>query len=314
MAQKKTGENTEKVVKKTTTEKKIEPIVDADKIKEEIVDYINNDVKDELNTHINQQIKKEIIEILEKQHKKEIKEKNKKILRKNILIFLLLVSIGLLLFLLYDNGYFNRYLKNINKEPETIKKEEKKETPTVKEPTLEELKTKYTPLLNKYILFDTSNYYEDFYNKNMTDQLKLYFVFSNLDFKDLETEDDYYLIDENVIKDKYNDYFDGDYKSTNFEYNTHRVRFFTRLNSYITDNIFEKDTSNKIVRVITDIKEDNDLVTITTIEGIVEENTLINPRTRELIDEEYNDNLQEYSDALEKVTYVFEHEKLKEIR
>ena len=32
------------------------------------------------------------------------------------------------------------------------------------------------------------------------------------------------------------------------------------------------------------------------------ENTLINPRTRELIDEEYNDNLQEYSDALEKVT------------
>ena len=313
MANKKTGDNTKKTVKKTTTSETIEPKIDKETIKKEIIEYINIELKEELNTHIDQQMKKKFVEVLERQHRKEIKEKNKKLLGKNILILLLIISVGCLLYLMYDNGFFDKYL-HVNNSSETTKKEEKKEKPTVKEPTLDELKEKYSSLLNNYTLFDTSNYNEDFYNKNITDQLKLYFVFSSLNFKDLGTEDDYYLIDEDVIKNKYEELFNDSYKSTNFEYNTHRIRYFNKLKAYVSDNIFDKDTDNNIVREITNIKEDDGKVTITTIEGIVQDNILINPKTKELIDEEYNDNLLEYQDALETITYVFEDGKLVEIR
>lgn len=308
MANKKKEENKDKT---ESTEKETIK-VNTDKIKKEVLDYVNNNLKLELNTHIDQTIKNEFLEVLEKQHRKEIKAKNKKILVKNILILLLLVCIGILCYVFYTNGYFKKYMEEyINDNNKTVEKKDVTVTDT--EPTLDELKAKYSSLLDNYVLFETSNYNEDFYNKKLTEQIKLYYVFNNLDFDKLEKEDDYYLIDEDIIKDKYNELFKDGYKANSFNYNNHNIKYFSKLKSFATDTIFEKDNSN-IVREIIEITEDKNIVTITTIEGLVQDGVLYNPKTREVIDEEYTGNLLDYQDSLEKVTYAFDEEKLIEIR
>jgi len=52
------------------------------------------------------------------------------------------------------------------------------------------------------------------------------------------------------------------------------------------------------------------MFTITTIEGIINNQELYNPKTKELITDEYEGNYLDYIDSLEKVTYVFENNKL----
>ena len=76
--------------------KKEKDLVDISKVKEELTDYVNI------------QIQKNFTAELERANKRLIKEKNKKIMKKNIIILLLLILVGYLVYLLYDNRYFDK--------------------------------------------------------------------------------------------------------------------------------------------------------------------------------------------------------------
>ena len=290
--------------KKETTEK-VEVKDDKKELKKELLDYINKDLKKDLDIYIESEVKKEFADILEKRHKKEIRSKVRKIVFRDIIIVLLLVVIGYLCFVIYEDKDIKGFL-NIKNNDQTEKKKEKVEDLP---PTLDELKDKYGSYIDNYFLPENSTYLEDLYNKNYNEQLKLSLVMNNIDFSDFDTEDDYYVIDEELLEKKYKEMFNEEFKPISFEYNGNKIRYFNRLSSFVTDSIFDKASSN-IVREIIDIKDNKDTISITTVEGLVLDNVLYNPKTKEVITEEYNGNILDYQDSLETVTYVFKNNKL----
>ena len=294
-----------KVETEEEKEKKEVIKINTDKVKKEVLDYLNKDYKEEINNTIITQVRKEFYDILEKQHKRELKQKNKKILFKNIIILILVVLLGLLVYFSYNKGAFDEYITIGKKETTEKKDTPKKDTKPVepKTPTLDELKEQYSNLLDNYNL----------YYKSLTDEVKLAYVLDNLNFKDFDTEDDYYIIDEELIKNKYKELFnDNNYKASSFEYNGHKIKYLSKLKSYVTDSIFEKEESKLDVEIV-DIKVDNNTISITTVEGLVIDNVLYDPNTNEVIDDEYNGNLLDYQNVLGTVTYVFNNGKLSSI-
>ena len=296
--------------KETVEEKSNEK--DIKQVKEDLLEYINTDVKEDLNKYIEGQVKKEFLDILEKKHRREIKEKNRKLLVKNIIILLLLASTLVLIYILFDEVYYDRFFSDRNNNKEVVEnriiEEEGEEAPS-----LDELKAEYAYLLDKYEISINSNYLSDLYDKNLSNYLQLNYSLNNLDFSLFEQEEDYYVIDEELIKDKYEELFTDEYASSNFEYNGNRIRYFNKLKSYISNSFFEKDNS-LIQREIINIEVDNDVVSITTVEAIISDNLVVNPKSKEIINEEYDGNLLDYQDLLEQVTYEFENNKLNSLK
>lgn len=267
--------------------------------------------KEEINDYIDEQVKKYFSYEIDKTNKKLIRYKNRKLFWKDITILILIAIIIYLLYTLYTLNYFDKFIniggKVKTEEKVVSKKEEKKKL------SLDELKEKYSSYLDNIRISESSSYLESFYEGKLTDELKLYLVLNNINFDKISKENDYNIIDEELIKKEYNKLFDSEYKGVSFYYNDIEVRYISKMKSYITDDILEKDISN-IKREITDIKLNGDEVVITTIEGIIKDNTLYDKDNNEVDDFNEENSLLDYEDELEKIEYVFVNKKLKEIR
>lgn len=290
-------------------------------VKEEKVDLDN--IKNELKIYIDEEIKKEYQEEINKINNKLIREKNKKIIFRNMIILLLIAIIGFLLYLLYDNNYFSKILikdNDIKEENNNSKKtdentDNKKNTEDNKnneekqeiKPTLDELKDKYGKLIDNYYISDLSIYKDDYYNGNLTNEIKSYMTLNNIDFKNLEIDDNSNIISEAEFSEIYESLFDDKYVGINFDYNGNKIRYLSKISSYITEKELVKE--NHIVREISDIQIDDRKVLITCIEGKVINNNLYNILTDNEIDL-YNGNLLKYQDKLNKIIYIFENNKL----
>ena len=265
-------------------------------------------LKKELQEYIDEQISKTQLGEIEKANKRLIREKNKKIASKNMIIIILLVIIGGLVFLLYDDGYFDKFIKeekksNVENKITTPKKE--------KEVTLDDLKDKYGYLLDNIYISDNSNYLEEYYNGELTTELKNSIALNLVNFDKLEEDDDSNIISSDILEDTYKGIFNDKYENKSFKYNDNKLKYVSKLDSYITGNILEKDDTN-IRREITNIEVDKKIVKITTIEGKVVDNKVFNIlEDKELGD--YNDNLGNYYDDLNKITYIFNDKKLESI-
>ena len=294
----------------TKTKKEVEK--DIPNLREELKDYIDLNLKKELKEFIDTQLKKDLIQEVEKANKKVIKEKNKKILQKNILIILLLAVIALAGYQLYELDYFARFFVKDYKPTEKVeeKKTETKDEPVEEkaEPTLDELKEKYEELLDPIVISTNSKYIEDYYNGNLTDELKLYLAFNQMDIDALEVEDDYNVISKEELKRAYQKLFNDSFETSNFDYNGNKVRYINRLNTFMTDSIIEKELQD-ITREIIEIKEEKDEVVITTVEGHIKEGRLYNVVSNEEIDYD-GEGLSNYKDQLNTLEYTFEEEKL----
>ena len=264
--------------------------------------------KKEINDYIDEQVKKYFSDEIDKANKKVIRYKNRKIFFKNIIILILLVIILYLLHVLYTLNYFDGIIKTNNKQEISEEKEIIK-----KELSLDELKEKYSYLLDNITISETSEYLNDYYDGKLTDKLKLYLTLNNVDFKEIIVEDNYNIIDEELLKKEYNKLFDSEYKGIGFNYNDTEIRYISKMKSYITDDILEKDLSN-IKREITDIKVDDNEVSITTIEGIIKDEILYDRKMQEIDDYSEDSSLTDYKDDLTSITYIFNNKKLKEIR
>ena len=281
-------------------------------------------IKEDLECYIDLQIKKGLNEELEKTHNKLIREKNRRIFFKNFTILILLCIIGFLVYLLYTNNYFDKYFnKNDNNKTEVInntnnkenaKEDDKnKEEEIPKEPTLEELVKEYSYLLDNIFISEESIYLKDYYNGNLTNELKNYLTLNLIDFDNLVLEDDSLIIDSNLMSKAYYLIFDGKNENISFDYNGIKVKYIKALNSYLSDKELVKTKSN-IIREIINIEVENNTVKITTIEGLIKDNKLYNVLTNNEI-KKYNkkDNLKNYEDKLNKVIYTFKDEVLDNI-
>ena len=265
-------------------------------------------LKKELQEYIDEQMSKTQLGELEKANKRLIREKNKKIASKNMIIIILLVIIGGLVFLLYDDGYFDKFIK----EEKKSKVENKITTPKKeKEVTLDDLKDKYGYLLDNIYISDNSNYLEEYYNGELTTELKNSLALNLVNFDKLEEDEDSNIIPSDILEDTYKGIFNDKYENKSFKYNDNKIKYVSKLDSYITGDILEKDDTN-IKREITNIEVDKKIVKITTIEGKVVDNKVFNIlEDKELGD--YNDNLGNYYDDLNKITYIFNDKKLESI-
>ena len=282
-------------------------------VKEEKIDL--TDIKDELQVYIDKEIKKGFKGEIDKLNRKVINEKNKKIYFRDIVIVLLLLLIVYLLYLMNEADYFDKYFisnnsTNIVENNNNNKINEEKEV-IIKEPTLEELKSKYQYLLNNIVISENCNYKDDYYNGNLSTNLKKYITLSNFDFESLVI-DDYSIINADDFKIEYNKLFDGEYTNDSFDYNVNKIRYIEKLNSYITNSILIKDISN-IKREIINIEVNNNDIVITTVEGVVKDNKLYNVVTLNEVKNYKNDNISNYKDSLNIVKYVFKDNKLIDI-
>ena len=305
--------------KKETSVKKEKKVKEIKDNKEEITLI---EIKEELKNYINDQLNNSYIEQISKANKALIKEKNLKILAKNTLITFLLLIIVFLIYLLNNVGYFERFRSNPSKETiiltekDEMKKDStnnQKEEIVKKEPTLEELMKEYQYLLDKVIISENCQYLEDYYNGNLTNELKNYLALSTLDFTKLTFEDGYNIIEEKELKDAYDKIFSSEYVSLSFDYNNNIVRYINKMSSYLTLEELTKNKSN-IVREITAIKVNDDEVSITTLEGIVKDSKLYNVLSLNEINNYQADKLINYEKQLNKITYIFKNEKLINIK
>lgn len=261
-------------------------------------------LKEELNKYIDDKVRKEFTSELERANKRLLREKNIKILSKNIVITLLLLIIVYLVYILNDNNYFDKFFIDNNNNKVINNNKQKNNLDEDKELTLDDLKKQYSYLLDTIYINEDSDYLEDYYNGNLNIQLKNYLTLNNIDNSDLDIEDEYNIISEKAFKNEYDKLFNDEYVSKSFKYNGNNIKYITKLNSYISDDVISSVDTN-IKREIVDITID-DGITITTIEGLVLDNKIYNILTNEEIGE-YNDNLLDYTDKLNSIKYIFDN-------
>ena len=288
------------MAKKKTEEDTQENTMRKD-MQDELKDYVDKHLKIELIGYVDEKIKNEFLDELGKSHKRLIKEKNKKILSKNICIVLLLGIILFLIYQLYELQYFNRFFvkENNTKIIEKIEEPKEKTEEKKKIPSLEELKDKYSSLLDPYCLNSNSPYIKDYYDGNLTPEIKQSFIMNNLDFSKFEVEEDYYVIDEILFQEENNILFNEQEQFSTFDYNGNRIRYINKMKSYMTDTLIQKEECN-IEKTIIDIKEQDNQVLITTQEGKWKEDQIVNVITE--------------GTELSTITYVFEEQKLISIK
>ena len=289
-------------------------------VKELQLKEVNLDsIKKELTKYIDDQIKANFNEEVEKANKRLIREKNKKIVFRNIVILILIGIIGFLLFIMYRNGYFSKILNAGEKteiqekdNKENNSKEEKQEEPKEIKPTLEELKQKYEKLLDPYTITSLCDYKEDLYSGNLSSNLRKYMTLNTIDFKSIVSED-YNIINENTFKKAFETLFTSGYEKGSFNYNENHIRYIPQLETYMSDKLLERGEYD-LVREIISIEENEEKVFITTIEGVLKNNHLFNILTLEEVPSFNGGSILNYQDKLNKITYIFEKEKLVDLK
>ena len=287
--------------KKDEKEKKVKKVKKDTKRKKEELNL--NEVKEELTIYIDKEIKKGIDDRLEKSYKKIIRQKNRKLFFKNIIILLLTALVLYLVYLLNTVNYFDNILKIGRKN--NIETNEVETNVTNK--TFSELKSEYSKLLDNIYINENSSYLKDYYNNNLTNELKSYLSLNLVDFKSLEKEDNYNIVDLSVLKESYSKIFEDSLDSVSFDYNGNKINYLNKLTSYITTSTLDRDNTN-IKREIIDIKEEDNNVIITTIEGLVKDNKIFNILTNKEVGS--GNDLVKYKDKLNTVNYTFKNSKL----
>lgn len=283
--------------------------------KEEIETTDVNKIKEELNNYVNERVRASLKEELDKSYNRLLREKNKKIFFKNVTILFLFILIGFMIYYLYQDNYFAKYVK-VETSTTTTTKALKDDTPPTnpdnnpESDQLKELKEEYSSLLDNYIITENSAYLKDFYQGKLTNELKNYLALNYLDFNNLKIENNTTIIESKVLNQAYNELFnDQNYQNTNFSYDNINLKYFKMLDSYLIENELIKNKSN-IAREIIDIKKKDNTITITTIEGLIKNNKLYNILTNVEIKKYQNDSLINYQNKLNKVVYTFKDNKL----
>lgn len=287
MAAKKTDKN-DKIIEVKNEDKKI----DYQKIDEYIKESVDSEVK----------------KAMEASTKKLVHHKNIVILKRDILIVILLLFYVLLCYNLYSTNYFARFFKNNNTQEssESKKESESQSVESIESVSKEELIDKYGHLLDNIKLDAQSAYVENFYSDKFDNKLKLYLAANTLDESDVSCEDDSCVIEEDDLKDKFSELFKDNFMPESFDYNGFNCRYLKSNNIFIYT---KKDVNqdNKIVRVIDDVKVNDDNIEISTIEGIVKKDKLYNVATDKEVTNYKDDNtLKKNKSKLTQMKYTFD--------
>lgn len=289
-------------------EKKVKEVKTVDLESKEI-DIDLSEIKDDLTDYMKSKIDTEVEKAVEKSTKKLVRYKNSIILKKNITIIILLIICAFLSYNLYKISNININVSTTKKSvqkaetKEQVKKEEKEES---KENELENKKKEYKHLIDDIYINEDCEYIKDFYEGNLTDEIKLYLAMNNINEEKIVSEDDSIYIEEKDIKESYDNFFNSSFTPKSFEYNNLKLHYLSSKSMFISNGKFEKVKSN-ITKEIIDIDESEDLV-ITTVEGIIKDDKLYNIVNEKEVKEYKKDDIEKYKDELTTLHYHFEKE------
>ena len=281
------------------------------KVQENEISIDMSDIKDDLTEYMKDQIDKEVSKSVEKSTKKLIRYKNSVILKKNIIIIILIIICAFLAYNLYkisDISIDIKTNKKSNEQKEEVKqtdekqKEKKDDEEDVKE-KLEDKKKEYKYLIDDIYIGGDSTYIKDFYEGNLTDEIKLYLSLNKVDDEKIESEDGSVYLDEADLKESYDNFFEGKFTAKSFEYNNLKFHYLSSKSLFIADGKFEK-AKKDIVKEIINVTDDDNVV-ITTVEGIIKDNKLFNIINGGEIKKYKSGSLEKYEKSLTKVIYHF---------
>lgn len=258
-------------------------------------------VKDtDLNELIQSKIDKEVKISVDREIKKVLKHKNTVIIKRDIIILILLVTCFFLGYNLYIGTRINI---EIYKSDDKIKKVEKIETKEVEEVknSLKDKTNKYGYLLDSISL--SSDYLKEFYSKKLTDEIKLYISFYNLDDDKVTFDDETSYVDLEDVKNSYSSLFMGEFSPKSFKVKGGVFKYLSSKGLFIYDGEFKKEKAD-VVREIIDIDEGEN-ISITTIEALKDNDKYYNVISGKEV-KVTSDSLSSSKGSLTEVTYMYE--------
>ena len=255
-----------------------------------------DDYKEQIDKYIKERVEREVASESLKIYKKQLRSKTIISLVKTIIIIILILIIGYGMFYLYKDGYFDNKDIIINNDVPVINVDDEKSS-------IDDLKKEYSFLLDNVIMYDNSNYLKDFYNGNLTNELKEYLAFNLIIKDDINKDNDTIYFKDDVLKESYNKLFDKDIEYVSFNASKVDYKYIKLMNAFVGDG--KEEVGNKITRDIVDIKVDNDNVVITTIEGLIKDNKLYNILSLNEVKGYNKGDIFKYESSLNKVIYTF---------
>lgn len=290
-----------------------------ERVNEETKKGINiKDYKEQIDKYAKERVEVESSSQTVKTLKKQLQSKKCASGVKSFIILCLLACIGYGIYYLYKDGYFDE--KN-NKEcncpvnnckeyvPTDNNTDSKKDENSKKEETLEDLTKKYSYLLDSIIFDLNSNYTRDYYNGNLTNELKEYLAYKLVDKENVITDEDSSYFELSDLETAYNVLFNEKLEPVSFKYNNSLYSFIESKEMFISN--IKANEEKLITKEITNIEVNDKNVIITTVEGYLSNGKLYNILTNKRITSyKSGDSLVKYKNKLNSVRYTFTDEHL----
>lgn len=284
-----------------------EEIKDREKLVKEIKKEIKTSLIDELEEKIEGLIQVKI----DKYEKKINKQKQRIILKKNIIIIILIVLVLFEGKLLYDNGILdktNHEFKNDIEINNNISSEEDNSTKKDDNWYMEN----YGYLLDNIRINLNDEELLSFYknlNKddNIDNKIKLNMAYQNLSKEIITIKDGFITVDDIYLEDEYKKLFGENSKFKNEVFSSGCISFVYNktLGKYLAVDIECEKNKKEVKEEIINIKEENNNIIITTVLGIYDTNSKTISNIEETFSEKYKDNLLDLEDKLDKLQYTF---------
>ena len=281
------------------------------KVEEEFKKTVNiKDYKDQIDKYAKERVEIESASHSVKMLKNQLHNKKIASAIKSFIILCLLLCAAYGVYYLYKDGYFDENKKtkcpvnnSATTKPVDPDNKVKEKDPEV---TQEELKQKYSYLLDGIIFDANSNYTRDYYNGNLTNEIKLYLSYKLMDKEEVTQTEYSTFFDASILASSYEKIFNDEVKLTSFKYNNASYVYLPGKEIYMTSA--KPNDDKNITREILNISIDEDKnVIITCVEGyLTSNNKLYNILTnKEVYGFKPNDTLVKHKDKLSVINYVF---------
>ena len=275
------------------------------------------DYKAEIDKYVKERVEIESASQSVKLLKKQLKSKKVSSGIKSFIILCLLACIGYGAYYLYKDGYFDENKNEKCNCPVNNCKSTTTEKVDPVDPSKDKKETKLTDLVKEYgylldnIKFDAnSNYTRDFYNGNLTDELKEYLAFKLVDEELIESDEDSSYFELDSLSVAYAKLYSEKLSPVTFKYNNAVYKYLSSKEMFVANT--KANDVKEITKEIIDIEVDDDKVIITTVEGYINPNNkLYNILSNKEIGSYKNgQELSKHKNKLNTVKYVFEDEYL----
>ena len=272
-----------------------------------------NDYKSEIDKYIKERVEKEASSESIKYYKRRLGSKTATIIIEFIIILCLLCLSGVECYLLYQEGYFNKYETAIKKNEKPVNTETNTETNTEEKNKLNELVNKYSYLVDNIIIDTKCDYLSEYYGGNLTNELKEYLSFQIINKDYITNDESSSYFDSELLRRAYRELFADNLTFTDFKVNGANYKFLNNKEMFISTSLSTK--GHKIIKEITNIEEKDYKVIITTTEGYIKDNKLYNVLSnKEITDYKKDEKISKYSKKLNTVKYTFNNEILESIK